>query len=139
MFPPVNWLHVTAAALAGFTISMIFYSLPIMRAARSEHSEADKPQGESASRPEKISTAILSRLLNTVLYAYAFEWIILQTGISTMGMGILLVLVGMFRAAFTPEGWNRDMIGQSRAVRLLDNLRFILMYVVMTGILFFWK
>jgi len=73
------------------------------------------------------------------MYAFAFEWIILQTGISTVGMGILLVLVGMFRASFTPDGWNRDMVGQPRNVKLLDNIRFILMYVVMTGILLFWK
>lgn len=131
MFPPVTWLHVAVAALAGFAVSMTFYSLPIMHAAR----EADA----SVSRSQNLSSAILSRLLNTFVYAFAFEWIILQAGISTLGMGILLVLVGMFRAAFTPEGWNRDMISQPRAVKLLDNMRFILMYVVMVGILLFWK
>lgn len=139
MLPPINWMHVTVAALAGFAVSMIFYSLPVMRSARNQQTEADTARGESASRLENPSSAIFSRLLNTFMYAFAFEWIILQTGISTVGMGILLVLVGMFRASFTPDGWNRDMIGQPRNVKLLDNIRFILMYVVMTGILLFWK
>jgi len=139
MFPPVNWLHVTVAALAGFAISMIFYSLPIMRAARSRQTEADATKRESVNRSEGLFSAVSSRLFNTFAYAFAFEWIILQTGISTVGMGILLVLVGMFRAAFTPEGWNRNMVDQPRAVKLLDNTRFILMYVVMAGILLFWK
>jgi len=31
--------------------------------------------------------AVFSRLLNTFMYAFAFEQIILQTGISTVGMG----------------------------------------------------
>lgn len=139
MFPPVNWLHVTVAALAGFTISMIFYSLPAMRSARNGQTEADTTRGESTNRSGDFSSAVFSRLLNAFMYAFAFEWIILQTGITTMGMGVLLVLVGMFRAAFTPDGWNRDMVAQPRKVKLLDNIRFILMYVVMTGILLFWK
>ena len=139
MFPPVNWLHVTVAALAGFAVSIAFYSLPIMREARSEQAGSETTRGESANRSESLSSAVFSRLLNTFMYAFAFEWIIIQTGISTLGMGILLVLVGMFRAAFNPDGWNRDMIGQPRMTRLVDNIRFILMYAVMAGILLFWN
>lgn len=139
MFPPVDWTHVTVAALAGFAISMFFYFLPLMRAARGAQTEANSARGETVSRSESLSSAVFSRILNTFMYAFAFEWIILETGISSLGMGILLVLVGMLRAAFTPDGWNRHMIGQPRAVKFLDNLRFILMYVAMAGILLFWK
>jgi len=88
---------------------------------------------------ENLAAAILNRLWNTLIYAYAFAWIPSLTNISPLFMGVILVSVGILRAAFTPEGWNRDMIGQPRNVRLVDNTRFILMYVVMTGILIFWK
>jgi len=126
MFPSVNWLHVSVAAGAGFTVSMIFYCLPSMRKLR---------DGQA----ENLVSAILNRLWNTLIYAYAFAWILSLTNVSPLFMGVILVVVGMLRAAFTPEGWNRDMISQPRNVRLVDNARFILMYLVMTGILVFWR
>ena len=139
MLPSVDWLAVIVAAAAGFAISMIFYSLPVMQRQRSQEAAANKSQSEIGGRSKSLFSEISQRLLNTFLYAYAFEWLITQTGISTLGMGILLVFVGMLRAAFTPEGWNRDMIAQPRNVRLVDNARFILMYIVMVGILLFWR
>ena len=126
MFPSVNWLHVLVAAAAGFAVSMTFYCLPIMQKLR---------DGQA----ENLTSAILSRVWNTLLYAYAFAWILSLTIISPLLIGVILVLVGMLRAAFTPDGWNRNMINQPRNVRLVDNVRFILMYLVMTGILVFWR
>jgi hypothetical protein len=88
---------------------------------------------------ENPASAILKRVWNTLLYAYTFAWVLSLTNIPPLFMGIILVLVGMLRAAFSPDGWNRNMLNQPRNVRLVDNARFILMYVVMTGILVFWR
>lgn len=126
MFPSVNWPHVLAAAAAGFAVSMSFYCLPVMRKLRD--GQAENP-----------ASAILKRVWNTLLYAYTFAWVLSLTNIPPLFMGIILVLVGMLRAAFSPDGWNRNMLNQPRNVRLVDNARFILMYVVMTGILVFWR
>jgi Protein of unknown function (DUF1761) len=139
MFPPVNWLHVCVAAAAGFSISMIFYSLPIMQKQRSDQLATNTSQSESGINSGNLLSAILTRLLNTFLYAYMLAWFLNLTGITTLSMGLLLVIVAMLRAAFTPEGWNRAMLNQPRIVKLVDNMRFILMYVVMTGILLFWR
>jgi hypothetical protein len=54
-------------------------------------------------------------------------------------MGLLFLVVAMGRAALAPGGWNPAMVDAPRAVRLVDNVRFILMYLVMTGILLFWR
>jgi len=127
MFASVNWLHIIFSGAAGFTVSMIFYFLPIMQKVRGE-------------QDKNLTSAILMRLWNTMMYAFAFAWILsLTKTISPVIMGVILLLVGTLRAAFTPDGWNRDMIGQPRAVRMVDNARFILMYLVMTGVLIFWK
>ena len=129
MFPHINWLSVIASAAAGFAISMIFYFLPIMQ----------KQRTASHGASENLTVVVLKRLWNTLLYAFAFAWVLSLTNILPMVMGVLLVMVGMLRAALTPEGWNRDLVGQPRTVRLVDNTRFILMYVVMTGIVLVWK
>ena len=139
MLPSVHWLPVIVSAAAGFAISMIFYFLPLMQKVRSGQTVTNTSRNGSGSGSENLLSAILKRLWNTLLYAYAFAWILSLTSISPLLMGGILVLVGMLRAAFTPDGWNRDMIGQPRTVRLVDNARFILMYVVMTGVLIFWK
>ena len=139
MLPPVHWLPVIVSAAAGFAIIMIFYFLPLMQKVRSGQTVTNTSRNGSGSGSENLLSAILKRLWNTLLYAYAFAWILSLTSISPLLMGGILVLVGMLRAAFTPDGWNRDMIGQPRTVRLVDNARFILMYVVMTGVLIFWK
>jgi hypothetical protein len=77
--------------------------------------------------------------VNTFLYAFMMAWFLQLTGISTLGMGLLFLLVALGRAALAPGGWNAAMIDAPRTVRLVDNLRFILMYLVMTGILLFWR
>ena len=135
MLPHVNWLHVIVSAAAGFAISMIFYSLPIMQKVRSERAQAKTHPSKS----ETLSSAIMKRLVNTFLYAFMLAWFLDLTGITGLGMGLVVVIVGMLRAAFAPGGWNEDMIGLPRNVRLVDSARFILMYVVMAGILIFWR
>jgi hypothetical protein len=54
-------------------------------------------------------------------------------------MGLLLLLVAMGRAALAPGGWNPAMVNAPRTVRVVDNLRFILTFLVMTRILMFWR
>jgi hypothetical protein len=139
MFPSLNWLHVIVAAAAGFTTSMIFYFLPIMQNQRKEQAMVNISRHETETGSESLLSAILTRLVNTFLYACGLAWFLKLTGISTLGMGILLVLVAMGRAGLAPEGWNGALRHAPRAVRLVDNLRFILMYIVMTGILIFWR
>lgn len=139
MLPPLNWFHVIVATAAGFTVSMIFYSLPIMQNQR----KAGRVINDSRSAPESgsdsLPTAILARLVNTFLYACGLAWFLKITGTSTLGMGLILVLVAMGRAGLAPEGWNGAFRNSPRTVRLVDNARFILMYIVMTGILIFWR
>ena len=139
MLPSVNWLHVIVAAAAGFAISMIFYSLPIMQKQRKAQSVMNTSRRESEIASDSLLTAILTRLVNTFLYALGLAWFLKLTGISTLGMGLLLLLVAIGRAALAPEGWNPDLIHPPRTVQLVDNLRFILMYLTMTGILIFWN
>lgn len=139
MLPPLNWLHVIVAAAAGFAVSMTFYSLPIMQNARKAQVVANTSRNQLDVGSESLVSAILARLVNTFLYAIGLEWFLALTGISTLGMGLILVLVAMGRAGLAPEGWNGAVRNTPRTVRLIDNLRFILMYVVMTGILIFWR
>lgn len=139
MLPPVNWLHVIVAAAAAFAVSMIFYSLPIMREQRKKQSMTNAPRRESATGSETLLSAVLTRLVNTFLYAFMLAWFLQLTGISTLGMGLLFLVVAMGRAALAPGGWNAGMTDAPRTVRLVDNVRFILMYLVMTGILMFWR
>lgn len=139
MLPPVNWLHVIVAAAAAFAISMIFYSLPIMQKQRKAQSVMNTSRRESEIASDSLLTAILTRLVNAFLYALGLAWFLKLTGISTLGMGLLLVAVGMGRAVLAPDRWNAAMVPPPRAVRLLDNVRFLLMYVVMLGILIFWR
>jgi hypothetical protein len=139
MLPPLNWLHEIVAAAAGFAVSMIFYSLPIMQNQRKVQSLANVSRRELESGSESLVSAILARLVNTFLYACGLAWFLALTGISTLGMGLILVLVAMGRAGLAPEGWNGAIQNAPRTVRLVDNLRFILMYIVMTGILIFWR
>ncbi len=139
MLPPVNWLHVIGAAAAGFLISMIFYSLPIMRTQRQAQAATNTPRRESEMGTETLISAILARLVNTFLYSFMLAWFLQLTGISTLGMGLLLLLVILGRVALAPRGWDRDLIDPPPAVKLVDNMRFILMYLVMTGILMFWR
>jgi hypothetical protein len=139
MLPPVNWLHVIVAAAAGFAISMTFYSLPIMQNQRKEQSTMKTSHRESEIGSESLLSAIFARLVNTFLYAIALAWFLQLTGISTLGMGLLLVLVAVGRATLAPDRWNVAMVPPPRAVRLAENVRFILMYIVMTGILIFWR
>lgn len=139
MLPPLNWLHVIVAAAAGFAVSLTFYSLPIMQNARKQRVTPNASRRELDSGSETLMSAILARLVNTFLYAIGLAWFLALTGISTLGMGLILVLVAMGRAGLAPEGWNGAIRNAPRTVRLLDNLRFILMYIVMTGILIFWR
>jgi hypothetical protein len=139
MFPPVNWLHVIVAAAAAFAISMIFYSLPIIQNQRKAQAVTNASRRESETGSGNLLSAILTRLMNTFLYAFIMAWFLNLTGISTLGMGLLFLLVALGRAALAPGGWNAAMIDAPRTVRLVDNLRFILMYLVMTGILLFWR
>jgi hypothetical protein len=139
MLPPVNWLHVIVAAAAAFAISMIFYSLPILREPRRKQAMKNTSPRGSETGSENLFSAILARLVNTFLYAFMLAWFLQLTGISTLGMGLLFLVVAMGRAALAPGGWNPAMVDAPRAARLVDNARFILMYVVMTGILLFWR
>jgi len=139
MLPPLNWLHVIVAAAAGFAVSMTFYSLPIMQNARKQRVTPNAARHELDSGSETLVSAILARLVNTFLYAIGLAWFLTLTGIFTLGMGLILVLVAIGRAGLAPEGWNGAVRNAPRTVRLLDNLRFILMYIVMTGILIFWR
>lgn len=139
MLPSVNWLHVIVAAVAAFAISLIFYSLPIMQKQRKAQAVMNASPREWETGSETLLSAILARLVNTFLYAYMMAWFLQLTGISTLGMGLLFLLVAMGRAALAPDGWNAAMIDAPRTVRLLDNARFILMYLVMIGILLFWR
>src|SRR5512133_1835914 len=139
MLPPLNWLHVIVAAAAGFAVSMTLYSLPIMQNQRKAQPVANASRNQTETSSENLLSAILARLVNTFLYAIGLAWFLALTGISTLGMGLILVLVAMGRAGLAPEGWNGAVRNAPRTVRLLDNLRFILMYIVMTGILIFWR
>ena len=139
MLPPVNWLHVTVAAAAGFAISMIFYSFPVMQEQRKTEAVTNVPHRESGTDSENLLSAILARLVNAFLYCFMLAWFLLLTGISTLGMGLLLLLVILGRVALAPDRWNTAMIKPPRTVRRVDNVRFILMYLIMTGILVFWK
>ncbi len=139
MLPPLNWLHVIVAAAAGFAVSMSFYLLPIMQKERKAQSMTSVSRNTAEVRSDNLVSAILARLVNTFLYACGLAWFLKLTGISTLGMGLILVLVAMGRAGLAPEGWNGAIRNAPRIVRLVDNLRFILMYIVMTGILIFWK
>ncbi|SRR6266498_1857700 len=139
MLPPLNWLHVIVAAAAGFAVSMSFYLLPIMQKERKAQSMTSVSRNTAEVRSDNLVSAILARLVNTFLYACGLAWFLKLTGISTLGMGLILVLVAMGRARLAPEGWNGAIRNAPRIVRLVDNLRFILMYIVMTGILIFWK
>ena len=137
MLPSVNWLHVTVAAVAGFAISMIFYSLPVMQEQRKK--QAMTNARESKTDSETLLSAVMSRLVNTFLYSFMLAWFLQLTSITTLGMGLLLLLVIMGRVSLAPRGCDRDMINPPRIVKLVDNVRFILMYVAMTGILMFWR
>jgi hypothetical protein len=139
MLPSVNWLHVTVAAAAGFAISMIFYALPIMRTHRQAQAATNVPRRGSDPGTETLLSAILARLVNTFIYSFMLAWFLQLTGITTLGMGLLLLLVILGRVSLAPRGWDRDMINPPHTVKLMDNARFILMYVVMTGILMFWR
>jgi hypothetical protein len=130
---------VIVAAVAGFAVSMTFYSLPIMQHQRKAQAMANTSRHPSEAGSESLLSAMLARLVNTFLYACGLAWFLALTGISTLGMGLILVLVAMGRAGLAPEGWNGTIRNAPRTVRLVDNLRFILMYIVMTGILIFWK
>lgn len=139
MLPPLNWLHVIVAAAAGFVVSMTFYSLPIMQNERKAQAMANASRNPTDAGSESLLSAVLARLVNTFLYACGLAWFLALTGISTLGMGLILVLVAMGRAGLAPDRWNAAMIPPPRTVRLVDNIRFILMYIVMTGILIIWK
>ena len=139
MLPSVNWLHVIVAAAAGFAVSMIFYSLPMMRTQRKKQAATNVSGNESATGSQSLLSAIVARLVNTFLFCFMLAWFLQLTGITTLGMGLLLLLVAIGRAALAPEGWNPSLIHPPRTVWLVDNVRFILMYIVMTGILMFWR
>jgi predicted cobalt transporter CbtA len=135
----VNWSHVLVAAAAAFAISMIFYSLPVMRTQRKAQALTNASHREPETGSETLLSAVMTRLVNTFLYAFMLAWFLQLTGISSLGMGLLFVLVAVGRAALAPQGLNPHLINPPRAARLVDNLRFILVYLVMTGILMFWR
>lgn len=139
MFVSINLYHVIVAAIAGFGVGVIFYSLPTLRNRRTGQSALYEHLHGAGGDGHKSLPAMMKWFWNVLINSYVLAGIFNLTGTTTLGMGLVLGLVIFLRSAFTFSGWNTVPAKELFTVRLIDNIRFLLMQIVMITILTFWK
>jgi Protein of unknown function (DUF1761) len=139
MLPSVNWLHVIIAAITGFIIGMIFYLPPLMGNRWRGWIMAYAHLSESEVGSSNPLLMLLKWLVTVLLNSYVLAGLFSMTGMTSLGMGLMLAIVAWLGFAFTLSSWDVIFAKQPIAIWLTNNAGFLLMQIAMTIVLILWK